>query len=133
MLARQCERFLEMTEEPYVRAFDRFLRARIGVPLEDAKRWDLPHAFRAPTWDAGFPAERMLPALVGMLGELGIDLESQRNIELDIESRPKKSPRAFCTPIEIPDRVMLVIKPMGGPEDWHALFHEAGHAEHYAN
>ena len=28
---------------------------------------------------------------------------------------------------------MLVIKPMGGPDDWHALFHEAGHAEHFAH
>ena len=132
-LARQCERFLVETEEAYVRAFDRFLRTRIGIGLEDAKRWDLPRAFRATDWDLGFPADRMLPALVGMLSELGIDLAAQKNIELDIEPRPKKSPRAFCTPIEIPDRVMLVIKPMGGPEDWHALFHEAGHAEHYAN
>lgn len=133
ILAAQCERFLVETEESYVRAFDRFLRTRIGIPLEEAKRWDLPRAFRAKDWDAGFPAEGMVPALVGTLADVGIDLESQKNIELDIESRPKKSPRAFCTPIEIPDRVVLVIKPMGGPEDWHALFHEAGHAEHYAN
>jgi hypothetical protein len=28
---------------------------------------------------------------------------------------------------------MLVIQPMGGPDDWHALFHEAGHTEHYAH
>jgi hypothetical protein len=26
-----------------------------------------------------------------------------------------------------------VIQPMGGPDDWHALFHEAGHTEHYAH
>ena len=132
-LAAQCERFLAETEEPYVRAFDRFLRARIDIPLEEAARWDLPRAFRANDWDARFPPDEMLPALVGTLSDLGIDLASQKNIELDLEPRPKKSPRAFCTPIEIPDRVMLVIKPMGAPEDWHALFHEAGHADHYAN
>jgi hypothetical protein len=28
---------------------------------------------------------------------------------------------------------VLVIKPMGGPDDWRALFHEAGHTEHFAN
>ena len=27
---------------------------------------------------------------------------------------------------------MLVIQPLGGPMDWQALFHEAGHAEHFA-
>ncbi|HWB57392.1 MAG TPA: hypothetical protein VG479_10695, partial [Gaiellaceae bacterium] len=52
---------------------------------------------------------------------------------LDLESRPRKSPRAFCAPIEVPGRVMLVIKPMGGPDDWYAFFHEAGHAEHFAH
>jgi hypothetical protein len=29
--------------------------------------------------------------------------------------------------------VMLVIQPIGGKDDWEALFHEAGHTEHYAN
>jgi hypothetical protein len=53
--------------------------------------------------------------------------------ELDIEQRPKKSPRAFCAPIEVPGRVVLVIQPMGGADDWRALFHEAGHTEHYAH
>ena len=28
---------------------------------------------------------------------------------------------------------MLVIQPIGGYDDWRALFHEAGHTEHYAN
>jgi hypothetical protein len=27
---------------------------------------------------------------------------------------------------------MLVIQPQGGPDDWFALFHEAGHTEHFA-
>ena len=79
-----------------------------------------------------FPADRMLPALRGTLSGLGIDLDSQRNVHLDVEERPTKSPRAFCAPIEIPDKVMLVIQPQGGPDDWYALFHEAGHTEHFA-
>jgi hypothetical protein len=28
---------------------------------------------------------------------------------------------------------VLVIKPQGGPDDWNALFHEAGHTEHFAH
>ena len=54
-------------------------------------------------------------------------------LELDIEQRPKKSPRAFCAPIEVPGRVVLVIQPIGGADDWRALFHEAGHTEHFAH
>src|SRR5262249_14003563 len=62
-----------------------------------------------------------------------IDVRGQANVELDIEQREKKSPRAFCAPIEVPGRVMLVIQPIGGADDWRALFHEAGHTEHFAN
>jgi hypothetical protein len=132
-LAAQCERFLADTEDLYVRALDELFRQRVGLPLEEAKRWDVPRLFRANEWDTGFPAEAMLPALEGTLAALGIELQAQENVHLDIESRPTKSPRAFCAPIEVPGRVMLVIQPIGGPDDWHALFHEAGHTEHYAH
>jgi hypothetical protein len=132
-LAEQCEAFLDATEELYVRTFDDLLRRRVGVSLDEATRSDLPRLFRAHQWDPGFPADGMLAALVGTLADLGIDLQAQTNVHIDVEHRPKKSPRAFCTPIEIPGRVVLVIQPIGGAEDWRALFHEAGHAEHYAN
>jgi hypothetical protein len=75
----------------------------------------------------------MLPALEATLSELGIELRAQRNVELDVEARPAKDPRAFCSPIEVPGRVVLCIKPMGGIDDWRALFHEAGHTEHFAH
>jgi hypothetical protein len=132
-LAAQCEELLESTERLYRDSIDRLLRARLGISLDDAEPSDLARLFRAPEWDPWFPADRMVPALEATLGDLGVDLRSQPNIHLDLEQRPAKSPRAFCAPIEIPARVMLVIQPIGGADDWHALFHEAGHAEHFGN
>ena len=112
---------------------DKVLRASVGVGLAEAERWDVARVFRATEVGSRVPADRMLPALVATLQDLGIDLHSQENIHLDVEERPHKTPRAFCAPIEVPGKVMLVIQPMGGPDDWGALFHEAGHAEHFAN
>jgi hypothetical protein len=132
-LAEQCRAFLDDTERLWEDAGDKLFRERAGVPLAEAKRWDTGRVFRAPVWDEQFPGERMLPALEATLSDLGIDLNAQRNVHLDVEQRPLKSPRAFCSPIEVPDRVMLVIQPMGGPDDWRALFHEAGHTEHFAH
>jgi hypothetical protein len=132
-LADQCREVLDTTEQLYEREADRLFRTRAGVGLGDAKRWDVARVFRAPGWDEAFPADKMIPALDVSLADLGIDLKSQQNVELDIEQRPKKSPRAFCAPIEVPGRVVLVIQPMGGADDWRALFHEAGHTEHYAH
>jgi oligoendopeptidase F len=132
-LAAQCRALLESTERLYEDAADTLFRARVGVGLAEAERWDVARLFRAPEWDPLFPADRMVPALESTLSDLGVDLRSQANVHLDLEERPTKTPRAFCCPIEIPDKVMLVIQPMGGPDDWRALFHEAGHTEHFAN
>ncbi len=132
-LASDCERLLEATEDAYVRSADRLFRARLGIGLDEARRADVLRLTRAADWDPGFPADAMMPALAGTLADLGIDLAAQANVNLDVESRPRKSPRAFCSPIEVPGRVALVIQPIGGPDDWHALFHEAGHTEHYAH
>jgi hypothetical protein len=132
-LAAQCRAFLDSTERLWEDAGDRFFRSRIGLGIGEAQRWDVARVWRGAGWDAAFPVDRMLPALEASLGDLGVDLRAQRNVELDLDDRPNKSPRAFCAPIEIPGRVVLVIKPAGGPEDWGALFHEAGHMEHYAH
>jgi hypothetical protein len=132
-LAEQCRALLDSTEKVFEQAADKLFRARAGVGLDEAKRWDVIRTFRAPEWDPQFPGDKMMPALEATLADWGLDLKSQQNIELDVEQRPKKSPRAFCAPIEIPGRVVLVIQPMGGADDWRALFHEAGHTEHYAN
>lgn len=132
-LADQCRAVLDSTEQLYEKEADKLFRTRAGVGLGEARRWDVARVFRAPGWDEAFPAAKMIPALEVSLADLGIDLRSQQNVELDIEQRPKKSPRAFCAPIEVPGRVVLVIQPMGGADDWRALFHEAGHTEHYAH
>jgi hypothetical protein len=132
-LAEQCRRFLDETEGLWEEAGDRFFRSRVGLGLDEIARIDVGRAWRGADWDSAFPPDRMLPALEGTLADLGIDLRTQEGVELDLEERPNKDPRAFCSPIEVPGRVVLVMKPHGGPDDWRALFHEAGHTEHFAH
>jgi hypothetical protein len=132
-MGEQCRAFLDATERMWEDAGDRLFRRRVGVGLAEAQRYDVARVFRAPEWDPSFPADRMLPALESTLADLGVDLHAQENVELDVEQREKKTPRAFCSPIEVPQRVVLVIQPIGGVDDWRALFHEAGHTEHFAH
>jgi hypothetical protein len=132
-LAAECRAVLDETERLWEREGDRLFRSRLGISLDDARPWDVPRLFRAPELDQLYPSDRMLAALQATLGDLGVDLDSQRNVHLDLEARPSKSPRAFCAPVDVPGQVMLVIQPIGGKDDWEALFHEAGHTEHYAH
>jgi len=131
-LTEQMKAFLDRTEEVYVEQLAHYL-ATIGVPEDEADVSDSLYLFRALHFDELFPAERMILALRATLAGLGIDMDSQEGLELDTEPRPLKSPRAFCAPIRVPDEVKLVIKPIGGQNDYRALFHEAGHAQHAVN
>ena len=62
-----------------------------------------------------------------------MDLADHPNVALDVERRPRKSPRAFCAPVRVPADVRLVLPPVGGAEDYEILFHEGGHALHYGS
>ena len=132
-LSRLTEAFLADTERLYMSELERQLPARAGVALEDAGPSDMSRLLRAPEFDSAFAADRSLPALRATLAGMGIDLDRQPNIQLDVGERPGKRPRAFCAPIRVPDRVVLVVLPQGGQEDYAALFHEAGHTEHFAH
>jgi hypothetical protein len=132
-LREQTALFLEGTEDRYGPLVDAELE-RAGLPaLGGLRRSDLPRFFRAVELDDRFPADRLVESFERTLAGLGIDLARQDNVHLDTESRPTKSPRAFCSTPRVPDEVYLVIAPTGGRDDYGSLFHEGGHTEHYAN
>ena len=130
-LARRLEEFASVTEAGYGDIVNPELERTVGRRLGELRRSDLVRFFRASHLDELFPGEGMVPALRDTLAGLGIDLDAQANITLDTETRPTKSPRAFCSTPRVPEEVYLVLPPIGGREDYAALFHEAGHAEHY--
>jgi len=132
-LVVQTEDFTRGTNESYEPLLQPRLEDQLGFGFERLRRADLPAFFRAPSLDARFPADRLLPSLVETLAGMGIDIRAQDGVSLDTERRPKKSPRAFCAPVRAPGEVYLVISPIGGRDDFAALFHEAGHTEHYAH
>jgi hypothetical protein len=132
-LARHTARFLDATDDVYAPFMDAELKRAALSPLSELRRSDLPRFFRAPELDSLFPAGRLINSFSATLTGLGVDLRHQPNVHLDTEPRPTKSPRAFCSTPRVPGEIYLVIAPTGGRDDFGALFHEGGHAEHYAN
>ncbi|HEX6655121.1 MAG TPA: hypothetical protein VF153_02810 [Candidatus Limnocylindria bacterium] len=131
-LAGEMRALLNDSETVYFAALRRNL-AEVDIEQGDASAIDLEHVIRGGQWDRWFDARQMVRALTSTLAGMGIDLGSQRNILLDVEARPMKSPRAFCAVPDVPNDVRLVIQPHGGWDDYGALMHEAGHAEHFAH
>ena len=129
----EVQAFQQDTNTVYERHLHRLAQERLGLSLDDLEPSDMPYLFRAPEYDGYFSAARLLPTLHDTLAGLGIDLRAQQNVHLDTEPRPTKSPRAFCDPVRVPDEVYLSVMPHGGQDDYQALLHEAGHAEHFAH
>ncbi len=132
-LARQTEAFLAATEADYEATVEPRLRSELGIGFDQLARADLMAFFRAPSLDGLFPAERLLPAYEATLAGLGLQDGPPGNVIVDAEPRPKKSPRAFCAPVRVPEEVYLVLTRIGGREDYETLMHEAGHAEHFSH
>jgi hypothetical protein len=132
-LGEQMRAFLRRTDDLYLAHIAPWFEEVIGASWADAQRHDAGLLFRMTDQDAWFQSERMLPSLRSTLLGLGVALDDQPNVHLDTEDRPKKNPRAFCAPVRTPDEVYLVIRPSGGYQDFRALFHEAGHTEHFAH
>jgi hypothetical protein len=78
--------------------------------------------------DESFGLDRVLEAMRRDLREMGLPLEANGRLKLDLEVRPLKTRRSFCAAIRVPDRVILVIAPSGGWPDAVAFLHELGHA-----
>ena len=134
-LAEQCRELLDETEQLWedARRPPLPLAARDRA-LGGARAGTSPGSSARPSWDQLFPSDRMVPALEATLTDLGVDLRSQENVHLDLETAPvEDAARVLRADRGARARSMLVIQPIGGNDDWAALFHEAGHTEHFAH
>lgn len=129
-LRAQTDAILAASQAAYPRLLEPNVTATLGYGMDRLHRGDLPRLFRAAGQDGVFPGERLLATLVDTLSGLGVDARRQPGLTLDVDPRPGKSPRAFCAPVRTPGEVYLVISPIGGRDDYAALFHEGGHAQH---
>ena len=131
-LGRQMDVLLSETNEIYIEHFGRLVKNELQIDLGNSRRSDFAYLRRAVKYDVFFKKEELVSIFKDTLLEMGIDINTQQNIVLDVEERKNKSPRAFCATVKIPGEIYLVVMPKGGQDDFEAMFHEGGHAEHFA-
>lgn len=129
------DNFLASTERIYRESMEKWL-SRYGLSLAELERHDIPFVFSGIEFERYFPAEKLISELSGATANLGMDIMKlrgkERNVILDLEERPRKSARAFVSPVDPPFEIYMVVMPQGGASDYLSAFHEAGHALHYA-
>ena len=131
-LEREVRAFLSDTQGMYDTLLILLARDQLALPAAEVRRADINRINRLRGFDEYFPRDQLLPSLTRSFADLGVDLSRQRNIRLDVEDRPGKNPRAACFAVHVPDDIRVSVEPVGGLQDYEAVFHEMGHAEHAA-
>ncbi|MCZ6776952.1 MAG: M3 family metallopeptidase [Ignavibacteria bacterium] len=128
-----AEHILAETESTYTVLLDEIVGKQLRLNLDKFYRYDRALLLRSHQFDKYFPSSTMMDVLNATYTQLGINLNTQKNLKIDAEVREKKNPRAVCYAVEVPNDVRVSIKPIGGLGDYSALFHEMGHGQHYAS
>ena len=128
--SKKMEGFLSETYEEYRELAERFF-SLLGLGWGEVEGYDIPYLLSGIPFKTRMKVSS-LQALRETLKRGGIDVDGLGNLRIDSEIRPKKSPRAFCAPVRIPDEIYVVVKPSGNFSDVLTLFHEMGHALHFA-
>jgi hypothetical protein len=133
LLRSRMENLLSETEETYAALMGLWVEETTSRRLGEIGSHHVSYISRVPQYDAYFRKDSLLGVYRRTLSGLGLDPASQKNIHIDTEERATKNPRARCYAPRPPEEVHLLIKPVGGLEDYMAFFHEAGHAQHFGN
>jgi hypothetical protein len=131
-LRTECEAFLRETQAMWDDVAPGFVKRTLGMRIQDTTRADALALFRAREFDAYFPAADMDTSIRRQVREMGIDPDAAGRVRYDIGEREGKRARAFCSPVQVPNEVYLVLRPHGGQTDWSTYLHELGHALHFA-
>ncbi|CAN5288368.1 hypothetical protein BH18ACT12_BH18ACT12_17800 [soil metagenome] len=134
---RELESVLGAASDEVENAFlamrDRWFERLLG-PVRDEvpSSAHMGYVRRLSPLDSTYTKERATDVCLATLSALGFDLASDRNIRLDLDDRPQKSPRACVIASDPPKVVHLITRAQGGLHDYQAFMHEAGHALHFA-
>jgi hypothetical protein len=122
---------LEETSELYVDSLrDQLVHHR----LDEGDTWgvDLEWLFRGQEYDRVFPDHLLMPSVTRAFWDLGIRLEDQAHLHLDLEDNQERVNRSFCAPIGVPDEIVAMLAPRGGVADYVGLLQTVGQAERHA-
>jgi hypothetical protein len=123
---------LRQSQEGY---FDLLLAALRLAGMESGDAWsvDLPWLARGAEHDSAFAGRELGATARRTLHWLGLRLEEQPWLALDLDRPPGTTLGSFCAALDVPHDVRVVLSREGGWGDYATLFTLLGRAEHLVN
>lgn len=111
---------LESTDDMYREVLGWTVRKRLGVPMDDAHRRDMPYVFAAryTDYDEAFTVKGLVAKARDVLSRMGIDLACEGRLSVIVDPPNRGSAqRAFVCAPAIPGDVRLVLQLADGQRD----------------
>ncbi len=127
-------KFVRDSEPLFKKLMASVAKESLKVSLAKLTRSDHSRLFSAPKVARQLPDALMIPTLKYFLRGIGLDTSTaaKTKILIDDSKHPQKKFRAACYPLKVPSDIRVTVKPAGGLMSWVTLFHEGGHALHFA-
>ncbi len=127
-------RFVRQSEPLFKKLMTRVAAESLKVSLAKLRRSDHGRLFSAPRVKGQLPDRLMIPTFKYFLQGIGLDTRTaaKTQIHIDDSKHPQKKYRAACYPLSVPSDIRITVKPAGGLSSWVTMFHEGGHALHFA-
>jgi hypothetical protein len=127
-----ADQILDKTRTAYSELLGMAAQKELGIGADKLRRADIPRLFGAHG-NIEFPKQSQWAHVEETLAALGIKLDTLPNLKVDGRPLPRKNPRPLALAIKAPSDVRLSYKPSSGGREEAALFHELGHALHFAS
>jgi hypothetical protein len=127
-------KFVRQSEPLFKKLMTRVANESLKVSLAKLRRSDHARLFSAPRVKRQLPDRLMIPTFKYFLQGIGLDTRTaaKTRIHIDDSAHPQKKHRAACYPLAVPSDIRITVKPAGGLSSWVTMFHEGGHALHFA-
>ncbi len=129
---REGRRLLSETRETYEAELERQLSRHMPDTADEAEVHDIEWISRMAWMELPCRETMVLDTVRADLEEIGLELENKGRVEITIEAFPGPGMKAFCSPIRVPDRVVLFVTPTVTPGSCRKLLWEIGETVHWS-
>ena len=126
-----AEKITQQTANLWFNTISKVSQDVFGRPFKNINSCHTSYLRSLSMFDNFFPAQKVVLTFLSSVKDLDL-ADLLEKIKIDDRDRPRKNPRAVCYWPKPPDEIHLVIKPIGGEQDFESILHEGGHALHGA-
>jgi hypothetical protein len=130
-LTEEARLFLSDSDYIYRDLLKWFLLNRMELRLEGLSLNDLHYLFSSYELRANFPESLTVSIAKRLFSDMGIEFTG--GLKIDSEKRGGKISGSFCSPLEVPNRILCSISPSEGVANYESFFQTLGKALYYAH